>query len=106
MQIFEKKLDTAVFYSYLISPNNHSQNQQKMNSEQAAIEASARIYEIYVHETADKQGLLWSYFPDADLDDWNPLTETSPDLLLKRQDRIYWYAKGDIKKLKIKHKKR
>ena len=57
--------------------------------------ASPRNYNIYIRE-GQGNSLEWSYFDSTDDNYWNPLTNTSPNLLLKRQDTVNWIATGDI----------
>lgn len=62
--------------------------------------ASPRTFNIYLRP-GKGMTLDWSFFNSQEDDLWNPLTETSPNLLLKRNDEVNWIATDGIDSLDI-----
>ena len=63
--------------------------------------ASPRKFDIYLRPGKGKSDLEWSYFDSEDPDHWNPVTPTSPNLLLKEKDEVNWIATGEITDIEI-----
>ncbi len=59
-----------------------------------------RVFNIYIRQAKD-MSLEWSYFDKKEPDYWNPVTESSPNLLLKRNDVVNWIAADGIDDIDI-----